>query len=184
MRQINKLTAATGIFCLLVTVASCAGHRQSARSSATTSYSPSSSATPLSSSATSSPSPTSSVLPELTANDSKIHCPNGTGFLMWQGQYDWQGVTLRIADLQCEDGTAPKFGQVIETFILTNGSWVSQGLASGPDLAFRTIGQCLDDLVNKTSCPAQILSEAGGQIDGTLLITATRRHTTWSFTAN
>jgi hypothetical protein len=103
---------------------------------------------------------------------------------MWQGQHEWQGVTLRIADLQCDVGTAPKFGQVIETFMLTKGGWVSQGLASGPDLALRTIGKCLDELVNKTSCPAQILSESGGQIDGTLWITATRRHTTWSFTAN
>ena len=134
------------------------------------------------------PEPSASVSakptqPALTASASQIACQDGSGHLMWQANQIVNGEPLKIADLQCESG-GPKFGQVIESFSLAEGKWVSQGLVSGPDLAFRTIGECIDDLVSKISCPAQALSEDGSQLDGTLLITLERENASWQFTAN
>lgn len=102
---------------------------------------------------------------------------------MWQANHFDGKTAMKIADLQCENG-GPKFGQVIETFNLSNGKWNSQGFASGPDIAVRTIGQCIDDLVNKISCPAQALSEDGTQLDGQIVITIVSKYSSWTFESN
>ena len=99
---------------------------------------------------------------------------------MWQADHMSGNVAMKVADLQCEGG-GPQFGQVIETFKLLNGKWVSQGLASGPDVSVRTIGECTDNLVNRISCPAQALSEDGKQIDAYLVISIGLTDTTWQF---
>jgi len=99
---------------------------------------------------------------------------------MWQASHNDGKTHLKIADVQCESGES-SFGQVIETFKLVNGVWVSKGLASGPDVSFRTTGECVDDLVNTLSCPAQTLSEDGKQLDGFLVITIGAENTTWQF---
>lgn len=140
----------------------------------------STSKSPIASSA--SPSTTPKV-PQLTASASQIDCQDGTAYLMWQANHISGNAKMKIADLQCESG-GPKFGQVIETFTLLNGKWVSQGLASGPDISIRTIGECLDGLVSKLTCPAQTLSEDGTQLDGSVLITIDAENTSWEFTAN
>lgn len=175
------------LLCLVFTVSACSAFHKDARRVATITPSASPSNTPPKVTPKPSHSPSPTAKPSATALNaraSQIECQSGPGYIMWQSQHVVGNITLKIADLQCDSSTAPKFGQVIESFTLIGGVWVSQGLASGPDVSFRTIGQCLEDLVNKTSCPAQIVSEDGGQIDGTLTIASRTKHTTWNFTAN
>ena len=183
MRVNRRLSASFGLLCGLIVLSSCSllSQSDSASPSNSTSVSPTATVTPSESPTESSVSPSSSpTTPELTASASQIDCQVGPAHLMWQANHTLGNVAMKIADLQCESG-GPKFGQVIETFSLENGKWISQGLASGPDLSFRTVGQCLDDLVNTISCPAQALSEDGSKLEGNLSIALTDKNATWQF---
>ena len=182
----RRLSSAVGLLCTLIGLSSCSllSQSDSASPSHSTSVSPTATVTPSASPTDPAVSPSASpTAPELTANASQIDCQDGPAHLMWQANHTLGNVAIKIADLQCESG-GPKFGQVIETFTLTNNKWVSQGLASGPDIAVRTIGECIDDLVNNISCPAQALSEDGTQLDGSVLVTLDAENTSWEFTAN
>jgi len=164
----------------LLALSSCSffGHTDSATASDTPSATKTATTQPTtkpSTSASAKPTP-----PVLSASASQIDCQDGPGVLMWQADHISGNVAMKVADLQCESG-GPKFGQVIETFTLLNGKWVSQGLASGPDISMRTIGECTDHSVNKISCPAQALSEDGNQVDAYLFISIGVKDTTWQF---
>lgn len=118
-------------------------------------------------------------LPELTAYVSQLTCENASPSIMWQGlQKPTPGATVKVAELQCGASESPEFGQVIETFSLQDGKWVSQGLASGPDASWRTIGSC-SFAPNRYTCPAQTLTEAGTPIDMILVIDVGASATTW-----
>ena len=185
--RINRLTGTSiGLICALVILSSCSlmNRKEPTSPSDTASVQPSASASASQTSAQPSVSPSNlPKAPKLTSSASRIDCQDSPGYIMWQADHTFGEVSMKIADLQCEMG-GPKFGQVIEIFILSNGTWASQGLASGPDISVRTIGECLDDLVNKISCPAQALSEAGNPLDGNLVITIDSQNTTWQFNAN
>lgn len=181
MRFFKPVRISTALLLGLLSLSACAffGQKDSAAPTTSKSSSPTVSASQLTAKPTSSPSETSAT-PELAASSSQIDCQDGPGYLMWQADRITGNARLKIADLQCESG-GPKFGQVIETFSLENGKWVSQGLASGPDLSVRTVGECLDDLVRTISCPAQALSEDGSKLEGNLSITWTGTNATWQF---
>lgn len=183
MRPPRKLHPFIGLICSLAILSSCSliNRTDTAVPSTSPSTAPTATVSPSKSPSELPVSPSASpATPELTASASEIDCQDGPAYLMWQANHTDGKTSMKIADLQCESG-GPKFGQVIETFILSNGKWVSQGLASGPDISVRTIGECVDDLVNKISCPAQTLSEDGKQLDGYLVITIGAENTTWQF---
>jgi len=183
MRMNRRLYSSVGLLCSLIVLSSCSllSQSDSASPSNSTSVSPTATVTPSESPTDPAVSPSASpTAPELTASASQIDCQDGQARIVWQANHTLGNVAMKIADLQCESG-GPKFGQVIETFTLTNNNWVSQGQASGPDISIRTIGECLDDLVNTLSCPAQTLSEDGKQLDGFLVITIGAENTTWQF---
>lgn len=185
--RINRLTGSSiGLICALLILSSCSliNRKESASPSDTASVQPTASASASQTSIKPSVSPSNlPKAPKLTTSASQIDCQDSSGYIKWQANHTFGDASMKIADLQCESG-GPKFGQVIETFILSNGTWVSQGLASGPDISMRTIGECFDDLVNKISCPAQALSEAGNPLDGNLVITVDPENTTWQFNAS
>jgi len=181
MRVFKIVTTSAALVLALLTLAACSflGAKDSAGPTNSESAAPTSMPTKSSAKPNTSASATPTT-PELSASSSQIDCQDGPGFLMWQANRITGNSRLKIADLQCESG-GPKFGQVIETFSLENGKWISQGLASGPDLSFRTVGECLDDQVNTIACPAQALSEDGSKLEGNLSIALTDKNATWQF---
>ena len=183
MRMSRRLSSSVGLLCTLIVLSSCSllSQSDSASPSNSTSVSPTATVTPSESPTDPAVSPSASpTAPELTASASQIDCQDGQAHIVWQANHTLGNVAMKIADLQCESG-GPQFGQVIETFSLENGKWISQGLASGPDLSFRTVGECIDDLVNSISCPAQALSEDGSKLEGNLSIALTDKNATWQF---
>jgi hypothetical protein len=90
-------------------------------------------------------------------------------------------VQYRVATIACGVADSEVSAEVVESFVADNGIWASNGLVSGPDVPFNTMGPCESD--NKIAkCPAFVLSEEGEAV-GYIEITGQDNGLVWTFIA-
>jgi hypothetical protein len=90
-------------------------------------------------------------------------------------------VQYRVATVACGMLASEVSAEVVESFVADNGIWASNGLVSGPDVPFNTLGPCESD--NKiVKCPAFVLSEEGEAV-GYIEITGQDNGLVWNFIA-
>lgn len=90
-------------------------------------------------------------------------------------------VQYRVATVACGALASEVSAEVVESFVADNGVWASNGLVSGPDVPFNTMGPCESD--NKVvTCPAFVLSEEGEAV-GYIEITGQDNGLVWTFIA-
>lgn len=138
-----------------------------------------SSSTPLASMSTAVNDPT-----QVTDDDSAVDCAelgnSGYPFITQQSNLKIQDQEYQVATVACSTDSGEASAEVVESFILDNGVWASNGLASGPDLAFRTTGECSSD-GSQVQCPANVTSEDGSAISGMVVIANDNGQPAWSF---
>ncbi len=90
-------------------------------------------------------------------------------------------VQYRVATVACGALASEVSAEVVESFVADNGVWASNGLVSGPDVPFNTMGPCESD--NKVvKCPAFVLGEEGEAV-GYIEITGQDNGLVWTFIA-
>ena len=90
-------------------------------------------------------------------------------------------VQYRVATVACGLLASEVSAEVVESFVADNGVWASNGLVSGPDVPFNTMGPCESD--NKiVKCPAFVLSEESEAV-GYIEITGQDNGLVWTFIA-
>ena len=90
-------------------------------------------------------------------------------------------VQYRVATVACGALASEVSAEVVESFVADNGVWASNGLVSGPDVPFNTMGPCESD--NKVvKCPAFVLGEEGEAV-GYIEITGQDNGLVWNFVA-
>ena len=137
---------------------------------------------------TESPIPSSSVAAvdttKVTDDDSGVDCTelglDGYPFITQQSSLTIDDQEYQIAMVACSNDSGEASAEVVESFILDNGVWASNGLASGPDVAFRTTGECTTD-GSQVQCPANVSSEDGAEVSGTVEVTGENGQPVWTF---
>lgn len=90
-------------------------------------------------------------------------------------------MQYRVATVACGALASEVSAEVVESFVVDNGVWASNGLVSGPDVPFNTMGPCESD--NKVvKCPAFVLGEEGEAV-GYIEITGQDNGLVWTFIA-
>ena len=102
-------------------------------------------------------------------------------FVRQQSDLVVNDVQYRVATVACGVDNSEVSAEVVESFVADSGVWASNGLVSGPDVPFNTMGPCeTDNLV--VTCPAFVLSEEGEAI-GYIEITSQDNGLVWTFVA-
>lgn len=150
-----------------------------------------SSTTPVSSSSavpvTSAPAPaqTSDEVPELDVAASTLDCSTYSAdaitFIRQSADVMAGDVQYRVATVACGEPASEVSAEVVESFVLEDGAWVSTGLVSGSDVPFNTSGPCVSDNTTIT-CPAFVFSEEG-EASGSIEITQQDNGLVWTFVA-
>jgi len=90
-------------------------------------------------------------------------------------------VQYRVATVACGMLASEVSSEVVESFVADNGIWASNGLVSGPDVPFNTMGPCESDNTI-VKCPAFVLGEEGEAV-GYIEITGQDNGLVWTFIA-
>jgi len=90
-------------------------------------------------------------------------------------------VQYRVATVACGALASEVSAEVVESFVADNGVWASNGLVSGPDVPFNTMGPC-ESKDNVVTCPAFVLGEEGEAI-GYIEIKGQDNGLVWNFIA-
>lgn len=147
-----------------------------------------SSSTPVASTHSAMPtSPATSITADsdgVTDDDSAVDCTelgnDGLPLVTQQASMTIDEQNFQIATVACSNDTGEASAEVVESFIRDGAMWASNGLASGPDVAFRTTGECIGD-GSQIQCPANAVSEDGSDISGMIVITADNGQPVWNF---
>jgi hypothetical protein len=90
-------------------------------------------------------------------------------------------VQYRVATVACGELNSEVSAEVVESFVADNGVWASNGLVSGPDVPFNTMGPC-ESKDNVVTCPAFVLGEEGEAV-GYIEIKGQDNGLVWNFIA-
>jgi hypothetical protein len=90
-------------------------------------------------------------------------------------------VQYRVATVACGELNSEVSAEVVESFVADNGLWASNGLVSGPDVPFNTMGPC-ESRDNVVTCPAFVLGEEGEAV-GYIEIKGQDNGLVWNFIA-
>lgn len=90
-------------------------------------------------------------------------------------------VLYRVATVACGALASEVSAEVVESFVADNGLWASNGLVSGPDVPFNTMGPC-ESKDNIVTCPAFVLGEEGEAV-GYIEIKGQDNGLVWTFIA-
>jgi len=102
-------------------------------------------------------------------------------FVRQQSDLVVNDVQYRVATVACGVADSEVSAEIVESFVADNGAWASNGLVSGPDVPFNTMGPCESD--NKVvTCPVFVLSEEGEAL-GYIEITGQDGGLVWTFVA-
>lgn len=102
-------------------------------------------------------------------------------FIRQQSDLVVNDVQYRVATVACGVENSEVSAEVVESFVADNGVWASNGLVSGSDVPFNTMGPCESDNLVVT-CPAFVLSEEGEAI-GYIEIAGQDNGLVWTFVA-
>ena len=124
-------------------------------------------------------------LPPVAEADVTLECASYSAdakpFVRQQSDLVVNDVKYRVATVACGVENSEVSAEVVESFVAENGVWASNGLISGSDVPFNTMGPCeTDNLV--VTCPAFVLSEEGEAI-GFIEITGQDNGLVWTFVA-
>jgi hypothetical protein len=119
------------------------------------------------------------VLPENVTLECANYSEGATPFVRQESDLVVNDVQYRVATVACGVADSEVSAEVVESFVADNGVWASNGLVSGPDVPFNTMGQCESDGYF-VSCPAFVLSEEGEAI-GFIQITGQDNGLVWTF---
>jgi hypothetical protein len=113
--------------------------------------------------------------------DCSSYSQDAQAFVRQQADLMVNDVQYRVATVACGELNSEVSAEVVESFVADNGVWASNGLVSGPDVPFNTMGPCESD--NKiVKCPAFVLGEEGEAI-GYIEITGQDNGLVWNFIA-
>lgn len=122
----------------------------------------------------------------VTDDDSGVDCTelglDGYAMVMQQSSMTIDDQVFQIAAVSCMSDAGEGSAEVIESFIKDPESavWASNGIASGPDVAFRTTGECTSD-GSQVQCPANVSSEDGSDVAGMVVVTSDSGQPVWTF---
>ena len=120
----------------------------------------------------------------VTDDNSGVDCTelgqSGYPFITQQAALKIDDQEFQIATVACSTDTGEASAEVVESFIQDAGVWASNGIASGPDVAFRTTGECSTD-GSQVQCPANISSEDGSEVSGMVVVTGENGQPVWNF---
>lgn len=120
----------------------------------------------------------------VTDDDSAVDCAelgnDGLPLVTQQASMTIDEQAFQIATVACSNDTGEASAEVVESFIRDGQTWASNGLASGPDIAFRTTGECSTD-GTQIQCPANAVSEDGSDVSGMIVITQDNGQPVWNF---
>lgn len=121
----------------------------------------------------------------VTAENVTLECgsysEDAKPFVREQSDLVVNDVQYRVATVACGVENSEVSAEVVESFVADNGVWASNGLVSGSDVPFNTMGPCETDNIVVT-CPAFVLSEEGEAI-GYIEITGQDNGLVWTFVA-
>lgn len=121
----------------------------------------------------------------VTAENVTLECASysedAKPFVREQSDLVVNDVQYRVATVACGVENSEVSAEVVESFVADNGVWASNGLVSGSDVPFNTMGPCESDNLVVT-CPAFVLSEEGEAI-GYIEITGQDNGLVWTFVA-
>jgi hypothetical protein len=124
-------------------------------------------------------------MPPVTGENVTIECASysqdAMAFVRQESDLEVNGVQYRVATVACGEPNSEVSAEVVESFVADNGVWASNGLISGPDVPFNTMGPCESDNIVVT-CPAFVLSEEGEAV-GYIEITGQDNGLVWTFIA-
>ena len=124
-------------------------------------------------------------MPDVTEADVIMECSsyseNAVAVVRQQADLVVNGVQYRVATVACGEYASEVSVEVVESFVVENGVWASNGLVSGSDVPFNTTGPCESDNATVT-CPAFVLGEEGEAI-GHVEITGQDNGLVWTFIA-
>ena len=122
-------------------------------------------------------------MPPVLAENVTLECASysegAKPFVRQQSDLVVNNVQYRVATVACGVADSEVSAEVVESFVADNGVWASNGLISGPDVPFNTMGPCESDGYF-VSCPAFVLSEEGEAI-GFIQITGQDNGLVWTF---
>jgi hypothetical protein len=119
------------------------------------------------------------VAPENVTLECASYSEGAKPFVRQQSDLVVNDVQYRVATVACGVADSEVSAEVVESFVADNGVWASNGLISGPDVPFNTMGPCESDGYF-VSCPAFVLSEEGEAI-GFIQITGQDNGLVWTF---
>ena len=121
---------------------------------------------------------------KVSDDDSGVDCTelgnDGYPFITQQASMTIDDQQFQVATVACSSDTGEASAEVVESFIMDGDIWASNGLTSGPDVAFRTTGECTGD-GSQIQCPANVTSEDGSDVAGIIIITADNGQPVWNF---
>jgi hypothetical protein len=122
------------------------------------------------------------VAPENVTIECATYSEGAKPFVRQQSDLIVNDVKYRVVTVACGAADSEVSAEVVESFVADNGVWASNGLISGADVPFNTMGPCESD--NKVvTCPAFVLSEVGEAI-GRIEITGQDNGLVWTFVAD
>lgn len=120
----------------------------------------------------------------VTDDDSGVDCTelglDGYPLITQQAALKIDDQEFQIATVACTSDSGEPSAEVVESFISDSGVWASNGIASGPDVAFRTTGECTSD-GSQVQCPANVSGEDGSEISGMVVVTGENGQPVWNF---
>lgn len=121
------------------------------------------------------------VAPENVTIECATYSEGAKPFVRQQSDLVVNDVQYRVVTVACGVADSEVSAEVVESFVADNGLWASNGLISGPDVPFNTMGPCESD--NKVvTCPVFVLSEEGEAL-GYIEITGQDSGLVWTFVA-
>jgi hypothetical protein len=121
------------------------------------------------------------VSPESVTIDCATYSEGAKPFVRQQSDLKVNDLQYRVVTVACGVADSEVSAEVVESFLADNGVWASNGLISGPDVPFNTMGPCESD--NKVvTCPVFVLGEEGEAL-GYIEITGQDGGLVWTFVA-
>ena len=121
---------------------------------------------------------------KVSDDDSGVDCTelgyDGYPVITQQAALKIDDQNYQVATVACTTDSGESSAEVVESFILDSGVWASNGIASGPDVAFRTTGECTSD-GSQVQCPANVSGEDGSDVSGMVVITGDSGQPVWNF---
>lgn len=130
---------------------------------------------------------TDPAIPPLEATNSTIDCTGwaegSQTYIRNQGQIVIRDVLYGVGSFACGVPNSELGTEFIESFVFAQGVWASNGLVSGPELQFMTIGECSSS--TEITCPAVVLDQgSGSETEGAVVVFEKDGGLAWRFDAS